>query len=400
MHKDINKDNKIDFKKIILGVQFLFVVFGAVVLVPILIGIDPAVALFTAGVGTLLFHFITKLKIPVFLGSSFVFIAPIILATKLYGYSGALSGLFCIGILFVIMSIIVQKVGLKKVQLVFPNIVIGPVIMTIGLSLASTAVDMAQSDWLLAFASLLTAVIVVAFSKGVFKLLPVISGVSVGYILALILGRVDFTNLTQASWFSVPKFIFPTFSLGAILCLLPVAIAPIIEHIGDIYAISKVAKKDFTKDPGIHRTLLGDGLATSLAALFGGPPNTTYSEVTGAISLTKITNPMILRISAVTAIVFAFIGKISGFLETIPQAVLGGIMLLLFGMISSVGVKTLMDNKGNCDLTKTRNQLIIAVILSIGVGGAIVNYGTFSLGGIGLASICGVILHLILPKSE
>jgi uracil permease len=398
MNEKINTDKTIDFKKIILGIQFLFVAFGAVVLVPLLIGIDPAVALFTAGLGTLLFHFITKLKVPVFLGSSFVFISPIILATKLYGYSGALSGLFCVGILFVIMSIIVQKVGIIKVKSIFPNIVIGPVIMTIGLSLASTGVEMAQTNWLLAFIALITAIIVVAFSKGIFKLLPVISGVVVGYIVALFMGQVDFSLVTNANWFSVPQFVFPTFSIGAIILFLPVAIAPIIEHIGDIYAISKVAKKDFTKNPGIHKTLVGDGLATSLAALFGGPPNTTYSEITGAISLTKLTNPIILRISAITAIIFAFVGKISGLLETIPQAILGGVMLLLFGMISIVGIKTLMDNKNNCDLSKTRNQIIVAIILSIGVGGAIINYGTFSLGGIGLASLCGVILHLVLPK--
>lgn len=383
-------------RNILLGVQFLFVAFGATVLVPLLVNIDPAVALFTAGVGTLIFHLITKGQVPVFLGSSFAFIAPIIEATKLYGLPGTLSGLIAVGLLYGLVSALVKSRGLGFIKTLFPPVVVGPVIMIIGLSLASVAVNMAKTHWLIAIITLSTAVIIVIFFKGLLKLIPIFGGIFVGYIAAIFMGLVDFTVITDAAWIALPTFVRPALNWNAILYMLPVAVAPIIEHVGDMYAIGNVAGKNFVEKPGLHRTLLGDGIATAFAGFFGGPPNTTYSEVTGAISLTKVTNPLILRISAISAIIFSFVGKISGFLKSIPEAVLGGIMLLLFGMIATVGLKTLLDAK--TDLDSTRNQVIVSIILTVGIGGAIISYGTFSLAGIGLASVIGIILNLLLPN--
>ncbi len=385
-------------KRIIVGIQFLFVAFGATVLVPLLVGIDPAVALFTAGIGTLIFHLITKGKVPVFLGSSFAFIAPIVAATELYGLPGTLSGLIAVGLVYGIVSGIIKIWGLRVIEKIFPAIVVGPVIMIIGLSLAPVAVNMAKTNWIISSVALLTAVLIVVYTKGMLKLIPVFMGIVVGYVLSIILGEVDFTVIKEASWIALPEFVRPELNWSAILYMIPVAFAPIIEHVGDMYAIGGVANKKFVKDPGLHRTLLGDGVATAFAGFFGGPPNTTYSEVTGAIALTKVTDPRVLRIAAITAVVFSVIGKVSAFLKTIPQAVLGGIMLLLFGMIAGIGIKTLIEAK--TDFTKTRNQVIISIVLTVGIGGAQVSYGNFSLAGIGLASLVGVILNLILPDSS
>ncbi len=385
-------------KNTILGIQFLFVAFGATVLVPLLVGIDPAVALFTAGIGTLIFHLITKGQVPVFLGSSFAFIATIIEATNLFGWPGTLSGIIAVGVVYGIMSALVKARGLKFIERLFPAVVVGPVIMIIGLSLASAAVDMAKNSWILAIITLVTAILVVVFGKKMIKLIPVFIAIAVGYIVAIIMGKVDFSAVQEAAWLTLPKFTIPEFSWQAILYMIPVAIAPIIEHVGDIYAIGGVCDKNFIEKPGLHRTMLGDGIATALAGFFGGVPNTTYSEVTGAIALTKVTNPFILRIAAITAIVFAFVGKISGFLKTIPVAVLGGIMLLLFGMIASIGIKTLIDSKAN--LSETRNQVIVSVVLTVGIGGAVIQYDNFSLAGIGLAAVVGIILNLILPQTK
>jgi len=385
-------------KNTVLGVQFLFVAFGATVLVPLLVNIDPSVALFTAGIGTLLFHLITKREVPVFLGSSFAFIAPIIEATRLYGWPGTLSGIIAVGLVYGLVSALVKLRGITFVERLFPSVVVGPIILLIGLSLASTAVDMAKTDWALAVITLATAITVVIFGKKMLKLIPIFIAIAVGYIVALIWGKVDYTVVQEAGWISIPEFTAPKFSWQAILYMVPVAIAPIIEHVGDMYTIGGVCNKNFIEEPGLHRTLLGDGIATGLAGFFGGVPNTTYSEVTGAITLTKVTNPFILRISAITAIVFAFVGKISGLLETIPQAVLGGIMLLLFGMIASIGIKTLVDSKTN--MSETRNQVIVSLVLTVGIGGAVIQYGTFSLAGIGLAAAVGIILNLLLPATK
>ena len=385
-------------QKTIVGAQFLFVAFGATVLVPLLVGLDPSVALFTAGVGTLIFHAVTKGKVPIFLGSSFAFIAPIIKATELYGLPGTLSGLVAVGAVYGIMSLLVRLRGVGFISRLFPPIVVGPVIMLIGLSLAGTGVSMASSNWTLAIISLLTTIVVSMFGKGLLKLIPIFAGIIVGYIAAICFGVVDFQPIINASWIALPEFVRPELNWEAIIFMIPVAIAPVIEHIGDVYAINEVTGKDFVKDPGLHRTMLGDGLACAVASLIGGPPVTTYSEVTGAVSLTKISDPAVLRIAALFGILFSVFGKISALLKTIPEAVLGGIMLLLFGSIASVGVNSLVKNQ--VDLGNTRNLVIASLILTLGIGGAELTIGSFSIGGIGLAALTGVILNLILPKTK
>ena len=385
-------------KKAIVGAQFLFVAFGATVLVPLLVGLDPSVALFTAGVGTLIFHAITKGKVPIFLGSSFAFIAPIIKATELYGLPGTLCGLVAVGAVYGLMSALVRLRGVEFITNLFPPIVVGPVIMLIGLSLARTGVDMAKENWALAITALLTTVAVSLFAKGILKLIPIFAGILVGYIAATAFGLVDFQPVAEASWFALPKFVKPEFCWEAIIFMIPVAIAPVIEHIGDVYAINEVTGKNFVKDPGLHRTMLGDGLACAAASLFGGPPVTTYSEVTGAISLTKISDPAVLRIAALFGILFSVIGKMSALLKTIPGAVLGGIMLLLFGTIASVGINTLIKNK--VDMGDTRNLVIVSLILILGIGGAEMSFYGMTIGGIGLAALVGVILNLVLPRSK
>jgi uracil permease len=393
---DIN--NLSPWRKGVVGVQFLFVAFGATVLVPLLVGLDPSVALFTAGIGTFIFHFVTKGKVPIFLGSSFAFIAPIIAATQLYGLPGTLSGMIGVSIVYFIMSALVKWQGKKLLDRLFPPVVIGPVIILIGLTLSGSAVNMAKSNWTLAGISLLTAILVLTFARGLMKLIPVICGIIVGYVVALIFYKVDLSQVSTAPWLGFPDFTFPKFSWPPILYMIPVAIAPVIEHIGDIYAVGAVAHKDFVKDPGLHRTLLGDGLACMFAGFFGGPPVTTYSEVTGAMSITKVTNPQVIRIAAITAIVFSVIGKLSALLRSIPQAVLGGIMLLLFGTIANVGISNLINSR--VDLTRTRNIIIVSVTLTTGIGGALLSWGNFSLSGIGLSAIIGLILNLILPNES
>ena len=393
-----DNSNLSPIQKTIVGAQFLFVAFGATVLVPLLVGLDPSVALFTAGVGTLIFHAVTKGKVPIFLGSSFAFIAPIIKATELYGLPGTLSGLVAVGAVYGIMSLLVRLRGVGFISRLFPPIVVGPVIMLIGLSLAGTGVSMASSNWTLAIISLLTTIIVSMFGKGLLKLIPIFAGIIVGYIAAICFGVVDFQPIINASWIALPEFVRPELNWEAIIFMIPVAIAPVIEHIGDVYAINEVTGKDFVKDPGLHRTMLGDGLACAVASLIGGPPVTTYSEVTGAVSLTKISDPAVLRIAALFGILFSVFGKISALLKTIPEAVLGGIMLLLFGSIASVGVNSLVKNQ--VDLGNTRNLVIASLILTLGIGGAELTIGSFSIGGIGLAALTGVILNLILPKTK
>ena len=389
-------------KRFIVGVQFLFVAFGATVLVPLLVGLEPATALMTAGLGTFIFHFITKGKVPIFLGSSFAFIAPIISASKQWGMPGTLAGLLGVSLVYFVMSALVKWQGKRLLDKLFPPVVIGPVIILIGLSLSSSAVDMAKSNWLLAFISLITAILVLTMGRGLLKLVPVVCGISAGYIAACCLGEVDFRPVAEASWFALPSgiahFSLPDLSWEPLLFMIPVAIAPVIEHIGDVYVVGAVAEKDFTKDPGLHRTLLGDGLACFASAFLAGPPVTTYSEVTGAMSITKVTSPAVIRIAAGTAIVFSVIVKLSALLRSIPQSVLGGIMLLLFGTIASVGLLNLMRHK--VDLNQTRNIIIIGVTLTMGIGGAVLSYGNFAISGIGLSAIVGITLNLCLPKEK
>ncbi len=387
-------------KKTIVGIQFLFVAFGATVLVPLLIGISPATALFTAGIGTLLFHLVTKGNVPIFLGSSFAFIAPIIEASKEWGIESTLAGMISVSVVYFVMSALVKWQGKKLLDRIFPPVVIGPVIILIGLSLSGSAVNMAKENWLLAFVSLATAILVLTFCKGLMKLVPIITGVIAGYIVAIALGKVDFTSVASAAWVSSPFSLktFSHFQWQPFLYMLPVAIAPVLEHIGDIYVVSAVAEKDFVANPGIHRTMLGDGIACLVSAFFGGPPETTYSEVTGAMSITKVTSPAVIRISAVTAIVFSVCGKLSALLQSIPQAVLGGIMLLLFGTIASVGIQNLMQHK--VDLNDTRNIIIISVMLTMGLGGAVLSSGSFAISGIGLSAVVGVLLNIVLPQNK
>lgn len=383
-------------QKTIVGAQFLFVAFGATVLVPLLIGLDPSVALLTAGVGTLIFHAVTKGKVPIFLGSSFAFIAPIIKATELYGLPGALFGIIGVGLVYGIMSLLIRLRGVGFIAKLFPPVVIGPVIMLIGLSLAGTGVDMAKTNWLLAVIALLTTVVVSLFGKGMLRLIPIFAGIFVGYVVSIFIGIVDFQPVLDARWFALPAFVRPEICWEAIIFMIPVAIAPVIEHIGDVYVISEVAGKDFVKEPGLHRTMLGDGLACVASSIFGGPPVTTYSEVTGAISLTKIADPAVIRIAAIFGISFSVLGKVSALLKTIPDAVLGGIMLLLFGTIASVGVNTLVKHR--VDMGNTRNLVIASLILTTGIGGAEMTIGDVTIGGIGLAALVGLILNLLIPN--
>ena len=384
-------------QKTIVGAQFLFVAFGATVLVPLLVGLDPSVALLTAGVGTLIFHAVTKGKVPIFLGSSFAFIAPIIKATELYGLPGTLFGIIGVGLVYGIMSLLIRLRGIGFITRLFPPVVVGPVIMLIGLSLAGTGVNMAKTNWILAIIALLTTVVVSLFGKGILRLIPIFAGIIIGYIASIFFGVVDFQPVLDAKWFDLPDFVRPQISWEAIIFMIPVAIAPVIEHIGDVYAIDEVTGKDFVQDPGLHRTMLGDGLACIASSIFGGPPVTTYSEVTGAISLTKIADPVVIRIAALFGIMFSVLGKVSALLKTIPEAVLGGIMLLLFGTIASVGVNTLVKNK--VDLGNTRNLVIASLILTTGIGGAEMSIGSLTIGGIGLAALVGVILNLVIPNN-
>lgn len=394
----MDTNNLSPFRKGIVGVQFLFVAFGATVLVPLLVGLDPATALFVAGIGTLIFHLVTKGIVPIYLGSSFAFIAPMIKATELYGMPGTIFGGIGVALVYFVMSAIVKWRGVGFIQRLFPPVVIGPVIILIGISLSSTGVNMAKENWILALASLITAVVVSIYSRGLLKLIPIFCGIIVGYIVAVIFYDIDFTGVRQAAWFGLPQFVFPQFSWEAVLFMIPVAIAPVIEHIGDVYVVNTVAQKDFVKEPGLHRTFLGDGLACLFASFVGGPPVTTYSEVTGAMSLTKVTNPQVIRIAAVTAIVFSVISKVSAMLKSIPNAVLGGIMLLLFGTIACAGISNMIHNR--TDLTNTRNIIIVSLTLTVGIGGAVVSWGNFSLSGIGLAALTGVLLNLILPQTK
>ena len=387
-------------RKTIVGVQFLFVAFGSTVLVPLLVGLDPATALFTAGIGTFIFHLVTKGQVPIFLGSSFAFIAPIISASQQWGMPGTIAGIAGVALVYFLMSALVKWQGRKLLDRLFPPVVIGPVIILIGLSLSPAAVNMAKENWPLAFISLISAVIVLTFGKGLVKLVPVVIGIAVGYIVALCMGIVDLSAVATAPWFALPPMIahfqLPQFAWEPFVFMIPVAIAPVIEHIGDVYVVGAVADRDFVKEPGLHRTMLGDGLACLFASFVGGPPVTTYSEVTGAMQITRVTHPQVIRIAAATAVVFSVIGKLSAILQSIPSSVLGGIMLLLFGSIASVGVQNLIQHK--VDLDQTRNIIIVSMTLTMGIGGAVLSFGTFSISGIGLSAMVGVLLNLLLPR--
>ncbi len=323
-------DYNFQVKDCFLGAQMLFVAFGALVLVPLLTGLNPNVALFTAGLGTLVFQVITRGKVPIFLASSFAFIAPIQYGAKTWGIPGTMCGLAAAGVIYIILSTLVRMRGSEVVQRVLPPVVTGPVIMVIGLKLAPVAVGMATNGsdhhskaaaMTVAFIALATTVLVSLLAKGIVKLIPILVGIAVGYVVAFVMGMVNFDAVVSAPWFAIPAFVLPQWNLHAVFYIIPVAIAPAIEHVGDIVAIGRVTGKDYLKEPGIQNTMLGDGVATSLAAFLGGPPNTTYSEVTGAVTLTRAFNPGIMTWAAVTAILLAFIGKLGALLQTIPRHV-------------------------------------------------------------------------------
>lgn len=432
------QENRFSFnpKEMVIGAQMLFVAFGALVLVPLLTGLNANVALFTAGAGTLVFQIVTRGKVPVFLASSFAFIAPIIYGVQQWGIPGTMCGLAAAGLFYVLISFGIRIFGSDILHRILPPIVTGPVIMVIGLVLAPVAVHMASgrtgdgAAWLvpqptayiIAGTALVVTVLVSLLGKGLFRLIPILCGIIAGFLAALILDATGTSASIQASfdpgtlqnwtgptlvsmqkvldapWLAMPDFTLPVWNLEAILFIVPIAIAPAIEHFGDVLAIGGITGKDYVKDPGIDKTLLGDGLATGLAAFLGGPPNTTYSEVSGAVALTRSFNPVVMTWAAVTAILLAFVGKLGGFLNSIPVPIMGGIMVLLFGAIAVIGINTLV--RAGTDLMQPRNLTIVAVILVFGIGGMNFDLGIVKLGGIGLAGIVGVLLNLILPRGQ
>jgi uracil permease len=390
-------------KKVVLGLQHTVAMFGATVLVPLLTGLNPSVALVAAGVGTLIFHLVTRRMVPVFLGSSFAFIPPILLGVE-RGYSWAAIGAGIVGaaVVYVAMSIVITFVGSDVITRIFPPIVTGPVITVIGITLAPVAIGMAESEWWLAIVTLLATITAAVFFRGVFRMLPILTGAIVGYLAAaLFYADFSFDAVTKASWIGWPEM---TWGLGdiqwaAIALIAPVAFVTMIEHVGDILANGRVVGKDFLAEPGLHRTLLGDGLATLFAGLIGGPPNTTYSENTGVLAVTKVYDPFILRIGAVFAIFLGLVPKLAAILQTVPQAVLGGLSIVLFGMIASVGMRTLVE--AEVDFKKGRNMLVVGLILVFGLGvsglSTPITIGDVEVSGLALAAVIGVVANLVLP---
>lgn len=390
------------------GAQILFVAFGATVLVPLLTGLNPSLALLGAGIGTLVFQGCTRREVPIYLGSSFAFIAPVIYSVQTWGMPATLGALASASFFYYVAAALVKWRGVNFIHRLLPPVVIGPVVMVIGLGLAQVAVSMATGKsgeqqvipygtaLAIAAISLCATMLTAIRAKKLLKLVPILVGVAVGYAASVLVGIVDFSKVSEAAWLSVPEFGRPEFNLAAILFMIPVAIAPIVEHVGGILAIGSVTGKDFTESPGLHRTLLGDGLAVNIAGLFGGPPVTTYGEVTGAVMLTRNYNPVVMTWAACFAILMAFVGKFGAFLQTIPMPVMGGIMMLLFGSIAGIGLKTLMD--GRVDLTRARNLCIVSVTLVTGIGGLGLNVGGFSLQGISLCGVLAVLLNVLLPS--
>lgn len=395
------------FKTAVAGAQILFVAFGAMVLVPLLTGLNPAMALLGAGIGTLLFQVLTGRKVPIFLGSSFAFIAPIIYAMQEWGMGGTMFGLFAAGFMYFVFAALIKYFGLPMVSRLLPPVVIGPVIMVIGLSVAVVASSMAMGraggnqvldythSLLLSGFTFAVTVMVAVFGSKMMKLVPILIGVAAGYLMALAMGMVDTAPIVAAPWFAVPHFHSPQVNWQAALFMLPVAIAPAIEHIGGIMAIGKVTGKDYAAEPGLHRTLAGDGLGVCVAGLIGGPPVTTYGEVTGAVMLTKNSNPAIMTWAAIFAICMAFFGKFNAFLASIPLPVMGGVMLLLFGTIASLGLKTLIDAK--VDLMRPKNLVIASTTLTVGLGGFFVQIGDMAFAGVGLSALLAILLNAVLP---
>jgi uracil permease len=417
---DLVEKESVTGKTVVLGLQHTFVMFGATVLVPIITGLDVGVTLFAAGIGTWIFHIVTKFKVPVFLGSSFAFIPALVVIGQNQGLPYALGGIVIAGLIYIVVSIIFTFVSTDVLHRILPPHVTGPVIILIGIILAPVAILNATDGyvgnvaaqigvlgcWAVAFftfaAGIFVKVVFPRWKLDFLSLLPVLLAIVAGYVLSIIIGIVDFSSVAAAGWFGIPNFQLPKFSASAISFTVPIAVVTIVEHFGDVLAIGNVAKKDFLKDPGINRTLLGDGIATSLSALIGGPANTTYSENTGAVALTGVTNPWVMRIAAIFAILLSLVPKFTALIGTIPAPVIGGISILLFGMISSIGVKNMVDAK--VDLNDPKKLMVVAAMLVLGLGTAAaevnLSFGDFSFGGLGLAAIVGVILNLLINWNE
>ncbi|MDO4642500.1 MAG: uracil-xanthine permease family protein, partial [Cardiobacteriaceae bacterium] len=397
-----------NLKEVLVGIQMLFVAFGALVLVPLLTDISPAVALLSAGLGTLFFQFFTGRQVPIFLGSSFAFIAPLIASISQWGLAATQGGIIAVSLVYLLLAFLIRTLGTGFIDRLFPPIVVAPVIMVIGLSLAPSAANMAMglsgdggtvlypknSALCCAMLALVATIIVALYTRGLTKLLAVFSGIIAGYLCAFALGIANFSAVHAAQWLALPPVTMPSFKIEAILYLLPVALAPAIEHIGDIAVIGQVCDKPFLKQPGLHRTLAGDGVAIAIAGLLGGPPVTTYSEVTGAVSITGAKSARIMIYAALTAIVLAFSGKLAAFLSNMPTPIMGGIMLLLFGSIAAMGARSLLS--ANANIRSERSVIIIAVTLVVGLGHLSVDLGWFHLEGIGLAAIVAILLNLAL----
>jgi uracil permease len=377
---------------ILLGSQHFLSMISATILVPLLTGMPVSVALFTSGVGTIIFHKLTKDKVPAYLGSSFAFIAPLAYIVANQGIRSAAGGVIFAGLIYLIFSRFIKKINLKRY---LPPVVVAPIIMLIGLSLAPVAIEQAQTNILISVFTLVVAIAIAIFAKGFFKLVPVMGGIIAGYFLAIMLGAVDFSPIASAEIIGFPKFFLPNFNLTAISVIAPVALVTMVEHIGDILAIENTIKEDIVGEVGLNKTLQGDGVATMFAGLLGGVPNTTYGENTAVLALTKVYDARVVKIGAIIAIILSFLPKASAFIFTVPEAVLGGISILLFGMITAIGLRTLVES--NTDLNEQRNLIIISVILVIGLGGAVFNVG-FEVSELAAATIIGILLNIVLPE--
>lgn len=393
--------NKNKVQEFILSVQHLFAMFGATVLVPILVGINPSVAILTAGIGTLIFHLCSKGKVPAFLGSSFAFISPIIAVSTTYGYEYVQGGIVVVGLIYALMSVLIYKIGSEKISKFLPPHIVGAMIMIIGLTLIPSAVTNINTHIVVALVTLATSIVITLFGKGFIKQLGILIGVIVGYLLSLYLGLVDTSIITNASLFANPIALsVPKFNLDAILILAPLSVCTILEHIGDITTNGAVVGKDFIKNPGLHRTLLGDGIATLVAGLLGSVPNTTYGENTSLLAITKNYNPKLLRMTAIISILLSFVGVFGATIQSIPSAVIGGISLQLYCMIAFIGVKNIKDSKSYKNISKV---IVILVMLVIGLGGLVginisLPLGAVTLSGLSLAGVVGIILNAILVK--
>lgn len=396
----LRKDDKImkNLKEWILSIQHLFAMFGACVLVPLLVGINPSIAILTAGIGTLIFHLCTKGKVPVFLGSSFAFITPIITISTMYNdYSYVQGGIIVVGLIYALMSFVVYKIGVDKINKILPSHVVGAMIIVIGLSLVPSAITNIQTNTMVALVTLGISLLITFFGEGFIKQLGILIGVICGYILALSMGIVDTSIIQNANLIALPTLSLPKFSLEAIMVIAPLSLCTLCEHIGDITTNGTVVGKDFVKDPGLHKTILGDGLATLVAGLLGSVPNTTYGENTSLLAITKNYNPKLLRRTAMIAIVLSFIGIFGAVLQSVPACVIGGISLQLYFMIAWIGVKNIKDNKSYKSIKKL---IVIAVILMVGLSGLTITLGSIAISGLALAVIVGVILNLVLNHKD